>query len=118
NPGAAPTSARQPANPQANGLAVSPDGKRLYVALGIRNSVAVLELPSMRVAGMVTAGVAPYSLALSPDGSTLAVANRGGRRPDPDDREAEPSAGTPVRVDRETDAAKRGSLSLIDTGKL
>ncbi|MES2464985.1 MAG: bifunctional YncE family protein/alkaline phosphatase family protein [Armatimonadota bacterium] len=101
-------------DPQTAGLAVSPDGRRLYAALGIRNAVAVLDLPSGRVSRVVPVGVAPYSLALSPDGKTLCVADRGGRAAKETEPSA-PSAGTSVRVDPATDAAKSGSLSFIDT---
>jgi YVTN family beta-propeller protein len=110
--------AGQPKNPQANGLAVSPDGKRLYVALGIRNAVAILALPEMRLEQTVPVGVAPYAVALSANGKTLFIANRGGSKVARDPNETAPSAGTPVRIDRKTDAALRGSLSILDTTTL
>lgn len=103
----------QPRSPQSAGIAVSPDGGRLYVALAARNSVAVIGLPDGALEATIPVGVCPYRLALSPDGRKLLVANRGGRRAD-DDPAAEKSAGTPVRVDRATDAALRGSVSIID----
>src|SRR5579884_1724561 len=105
-------------NPQPNGLAVSPDGQRLYVALGTRNAVAVLKLPEAKLLATVPVGVAPYRLLLSPEGHTLYVANRGGRRADPSDKHTAPSAGTPVRTDPGTDAALRGSLSILATERL
>lgn len=104
-------------DPQAAGLAVSPDGRRLYVALGISNAVSVLDLATRETVAVIPTGTAPYRLALSPDGRTLVSANRGGRAP----RAGEPSAfsaGSAVRVDPKTDAALTGSLSLIDTEKL
>lgn len=106
------------ANPQANGLAVSPDGKRLFVALGIRNAVAVLDLPEGKVTGSVAVGAAPYHLALSSDGRTLAAANRGGTLEREGGKDTEPSAGTPIRVDRDTDSVRAGTVSLIDTETL
>lgn len=102
-------------NPQTGGLAVSPDGARLYAALGIRNSVAVVNLSSSQVERTVPVGVAPYHVALTPDGRTLCVANRGGAAAAPTEIHAALSAQTRVRVDPETDAALSGSLSLIDT---
>lgn len=105
----------QPADPQPTGLAVAPDGKTLYVALGIRNSVAVVDLATSRVARTLPVGVAPYHVALSPDGATLAVANRGGARYPSLDFDSAPSAGTPTRIDRATDAALSGSVTLVDT---
>lgn len=102
---------------QVAGLAVSPDGKRLYVALGISNAVSVLDLATLKTLAVIPTGIAPYRLTLSPDGKTLFVANRGGRAP-LDGEASAPSAGTPVRVDPRTDAAKQGSLSIIDTQTL
>ncbi|MDF2440372.1 MAG: hypothetical protein JWN98_1356, partial [Abditibacteriota bacterium] len=102
-------------NVQVAGLAISPDGRRLYAALGISNTVSVLDLANNnRTLAVVRTGIAPYRLIVSPDGSTLYVANRGGRAPLPGEASA-PSAGTSVRVDPRTDAALRGSLSIINT---
>jgi YVTN family beta-propeller protein len=101
-------------DPQVAGLAVSPDGSRLYAALGIRNAVAVLDAASGRVVRVVPVGVAPYSIALSPDGKTLCVAERGGRAAKEGEPVA-PSAGSSVRVDTATDAAKSGGISFVDT---
>jgi len=54
------------------GMAVSPDGRRLYVAeLGI-NAIAVLDAGDLRVLGHIPTAWYPYRLALSPDGSRLA----------------------------------------------
>ena len=104
-------------NPQVAGLAVSPDGKRLYAALSIRNAVAAIDLATGDTTGSVRTGVSPYRILLSRDGRTLYVANRGGRFPREGER-AEDSAGTPVRVDRRTDAALAGSLSFVNTGNM
>jgi len=104
-------------DPQVAGLAISPDGRRLYAALGISNMVSVIDLTTRQCSALVSTGIAPYRVALSPDGKILYCANRGGRAP----REAEasaPSAGSMTRVDARTDAALRGSLSIIDTEKL
>ena len=116
--GAAPVpGAREKANPQPNGLAVSPDGRRLYAALGIRNELAVVSLPEGTVTKTLPVGVAPYSVALSPDGRTLAVGCRGGLRA-PSGGPTASSAGSAVRIDPETDAARSGSIVLIDTETL
>lgn len=108
---------RRKHDPQVAGLAVSPDGKRLYVALGISNAVSVVDLETQQAGALIPTGIAPYRIALSPDGKTLYCANRGGRAPQAGEASA-PSAGTQVRVDPRTDAALRGSLTIIDTGKL
>jgi YVTN family beta-propeller protein len=108
----------QRGDPQVTGLAVSPDGKRLYVGLGIRNAVAVVALPDGRVERSIPVGVAPYHLTLSRDGSRLFVADRGGAAPAGDSEAAAPSAGTMVRVDPKTDAARGGAVSILDTAAL
>ncbi len=55
-----------------SGMAVSPDGKRLYVAeMGI-NAIAVLDAPSLRVLGHIPTAWYPYRVAVAPDGKTLA----------------------------------------------
>jgi DNA-binding beta-propeller fold protein YncE len=101
-------------NPQVAGLVVSRDGKTLYAALGMHNQVAVVDLPAGTTRSLIDVGVCPYHLALSPDGQTLAVANRGGAIGEPGDR-TEPSAGTPVRVETKTDDPISGSINLIRT---
>jgi len=104
-------------DPQVAGLAVSPDGQRLYVALGISNAISVIDLATQQAGALIPTGIAPYRIALSPDGRTLYCANRGGRAPHEGEASA-PSAGNKVRVDTRTDAALRGSLTIIDTEKL
>ena len=107
---------RKKGDPQVAGLAISPDGQRLYAALGISNAVSVVDLTTKQFLALIPTGIAPYRIALSPDGKTLYCANRGGRAPRAGEASA-PSAGTMVRVDPRTDAALRGSLSIIDTEK-
>lgn len=104
---------RQRNDPQVAGLAVSPDGLRLYAALGIRNAVAVVDLVAGKVVRSVDVDIAPYHLALSPDGKRLAVACRGGQAARADQASAL-SAGSAVRVDPRTDAALEGSVVMLD----
>ncbi len=55
-----------------SGMAVSPDGKRLYVAeLGI-NAIAVFDTKTLAVLGHIPTAWYPYRVALSPDGRQLA----------------------------------------------
>jgi YVTN family beta-propeller protein len=54
-----------------SGMAVSPDGKRLYVAeLGI-NAIAVLDTKTLSVLGHIPTAWYPYRVAISPDGRQL-----------------------------------------------
>jgi YVTN family beta-propeller protein len=105
---------RSQGDPQVNGLTVSPDGDRLYVALGIRNAVAVIDTAQNKVIRSVSVAVAPYHVALSADGKTLAVSCRGGKVADGKELSA-PSAGSAVRVEKETDAALSGAVTFLDT---
>lgn len=60
------------------GLALSPDGKRLYVAESGINAVAVIDAESLEVLGHLPVGWFPSKLAVSPDGRQLIVANAKG----------------------------------------
>jgi DNA-binding beta-propeller fold protein YncE len=66
-----------PVGSDPNALALSPDGRTLYVAMAGNNAVAVVPLTGrrMRVAGLVPVGWYPTAVATSPDGRTLYVAN-------------------------------------------
>jgi len=105
---------RHHGNPQVAGLAVSSDGKRLYLALGMRNAVVVVNIETDSVIATVPVGIAPYRIELAPNNRILFVADRGG----PHVKSGEPSAltgGTAVRIDPATDAAVSGSLSFVNT---
>ncbi len=60
----APTSNSYPA-----GLALSSDGRRLYVAENVGDRLAVLELPGGRVLQRLPTGHYPYAIAVSPRGA-------------------------------------------------
>ncbi len=64
------------ATPQ--GLVLTPDGKRLFVAMGDLNAVAIVNLDGYRLEGYIPAGWYPTSVAVGQDGSTLLVANAKG----------------------------------------
>jgi PQQ-dependent catabolism-associated beta-propeller protein len=57
------------------GMALSPDGRTAYVALGRANHVAVVDVPSRQVKGYVLVGKRPWGVTVSRDGSRLYVAN-------------------------------------------
>jgi YVTN family beta-propeller protein len=100
-------------NPDVAGLAVSPDGTRLYIALSKRNAITIVDIASETVMATVPVGVAPFRIVVSPDGKTVFVANRGGRHPR-NGEAAAISGGTEVRTDRATGATVGGSISFID----
>ncbi|HKI45440.1 MAG TPA: bifunctional YncE family protein/alkaline phosphatase family protein [Balneolales bacterium] len=60
------------------GLAVSPDGKRLYVAESGINAVGVIDIPAMKLLGHIPVGWFPSKLRVSQDGKKLIVANAKG----------------------------------------
>ncbi|MCB9273457.1 MAG: hypothetical protein H6564_05410 [Lewinellaceae bacterium] len=60
------------------GLALSPDGRRLYIAEAGINAVAVADVSAFEVIGHIPAGWFPSKLKVSPDGKKLIVANAKG----------------------------------------
>jgi YVTN family beta-propeller protein len=61
--------------PEPRGVVVAPDGKTAYVAVGVSNEVARVDLESLAVNGRLTVGREPRSLILSNDGALLVVGN-------------------------------------------
>jgi DNA-binding beta-propeller fold protein YncE len=55
-------------------LAIAPDGRTLYVALGGLNAVAVVSVPEGSVRGLIPTSWYPNHLVLNADGTKLAVA--------------------------------------------
>ena len=94
------------------GLAVSRDGKRLYVALNLSNRLAELDAATGKVLRLWDVGVAPYDVVLA--GHKAYVSNWGGRRPDADSVTGPAGQGTLVRVDPVRFIASEGSVSVID----
>jgi DNA-binding beta-propeller fold protein YncE len=93
------------------GLAVSADGKRLYVALNLSNGLAELDATTGRVLRTWDVGVAPFAVALV--GRKIYVSNWGGRQPDADNVTATAGHEIRVRVDARG-IASEGSVSVID----
>ena len=56
-----------------SGMAVSPDGRRLYVAESGINAIGVLDATTLAVLGHIPTAWYPYRVAVSPDGRRLAV---------------------------------------------
>ena len=94
------------------GLAVSRDGRRLYVALNLSNRLAELDAATGKVLRLWDVGVAPYDVVLA--GHKAYVSNWGGRRPDTNSVTGPAGRGTVVRVDPVRFIASEGSVSVID----
>lgn len=95
-----------------SGLALSPDGKRLYVCGNLSNQLLELDSTTGAVIRKFAVGVAPYDVQLV--GSIAFVSNWGGRRPAAGDLTGPAGRGTEVRVDPVRFIANEGSVSWID----
>jgi YVTN family beta-propeller protein len=95
-----------------SGLAVSRDGRRLYVVLNLGNGLAELDALTGRLLRRWDVGVAPYDVVLV--GDKAYVSNWGGRRPGADAPTGPAGRGTRVRVDPVRHIASEGSVSVID----
>lgn len=99
------------------GMAVSRDGKYLYVCLSRANQLAKVEVATGRVIARTEVGIAPYAVALSESEGVALVTNQGGFRPRTGEKTA-PSAGTETPVD-DRGVAKSGSVTFVslESGK-
>ncbi|MBI2689422.1 MAG: bifunctional YncE family protein/alkaline phosphatase family protein [Acidobacteria bacterium] len=96
-PGAAPS-----------GLALSPDGRFLFVACNQRHAVARITLATKQI-DFWPAGSYPYTVAIAK--GKLFVSNWGGRKPRPDDTT---DGIHPVVVDKRTGIPSSGTISVFD----
>ncbi|GHF34886.1 hypothetical protein GCM10010359_41720 [Streptomyces morookaense] len=58
---------------QANGVAVHPDGQRVYVVNTLGNTLSVVDARTHRTAERIRVGTSPWQVAVSPDGSRVYV---------------------------------------------
>jgi YVTN family beta-propeller protein len=65
--------------PEPRGVAMTADGSTAFVAVGVTNEVARVDVNSRKVTGRLTVGREPRGIALSPDGSRLLVSNARGQ---------------------------------------
>lgn len=94
------------------GLALSPDGRRLYVCGNLSNRLLEIDSLSGKVLRDFEVGVAPYDVVLV--GHKAYVSNWGGGRPKPGDVTGPAGRGTEVKVDPVRDIACEGSVSVIN----
>jgi YVTN family beta-propeller protein len=93
------------------GIAVSRDGKRIYVAANLSNRLLELDVATGKVMRAWDVGVAPFDVARSKN--KIYVSNWGGRRPDANSLTGPAGRGTKVRVDARS-IANEGSVSVIN----
>ncbi|MHB8055707.1 MAG: YncE family protein, partial [Candidatus Aminicenantales bacterium] len=86
-----------------SGLAVSADGRRLYVCGNLSNRLHEIDLETDAVIRTFDVGVAPFDVVLV--GGKAYVSNWGGRRPQPGDATGPAGRGTVVKVDPQTHIA-------------
>jgi YVTN family beta-propeller protein len=106
-----PANAKGRTNEIPTCIAVSRDGKKIYVALNLANRLAELDAATGKILRMWNVGVAPFDVVLT--GKKIYVSNWGGRRPDANSLTGPAGRGTLVRVD-ERSIASEGSVSVID----
>lgn len=94
------------------GLALSPDGARLWVCGNLSNRLFELDASSGEVLRAIDVGVAPFDVVLA--GGRAFVSNQGGRRPGDGDLVGPAGRGTVVRVDPVRHIASEGSVSIVD----
>jgi YVTN family beta-propeller protein/cysteine-rich repeat protein len=67
-----------PAGASPYGVAIAPDGGKVYVANASGNNVSVIDTATNTVVSTIGVGPAPWSIAVSPDGSRAYAGNRNG----------------------------------------
>jgi YVTN family beta-propeller protein len=97
-----------------SGLSVSADGKRLFVALNLKHTIAVVDVETREVKE-VAVGMHPYTTVATPDGKKVYVSNWAGRRAREGDTKDENFG---IVVDPRTGIPSTGSVTVIDTQKL
>jgi YVTN family beta-propeller protein len=97
------------------GIAVSADGKRLYVVFNFSNRLAELDAGTGQVLRLWDVGVEPFDVVITQ--SRAYVSNWGGRRPDANSITGPAGQLTSVRVDPIRHIPSEGSLSIIDLNR-
>jgi YVTN family beta-propeller protein len=106
-----PANAPMRTNEIPTGIAVSREGRKLYVALNLSNRLAELDAATGKVLRTWDTGVAPFDVVLAD--KKIYVSNWGGRRPDTNSVVGPAGGGMRVRADARG-IASEGSVSVID----
>lgn len=106
-----PLSSSAPSGALADGLALSEDGSKLYVALNGNNALGVIETSTDKLLKEIPVGNAPREVVIS--GGRAFVSNQGGRKALPGETTNE-SDGTAIVSDPSTGAATTGTVSVVD----
>ncbi|WP_254508672.1 beta-propeller fold lactonase family protein [Anatilimnocola floriformis] len=95
-----------------SGLALTADGKLLYVCGNLSNKLLEIETATGKTLRTFDVGAAPYDVVLV--GHKAYVSNWAGRRPGAGDLVGPAGRGTEVRVDPVRFIASEGSVSIVD----
>ncbi|HTX30194.1 MAG TPA: bifunctional YncE family protein/alkaline phosphatase family protein [Solirubrobacteraceae bacterium] len=96
-----------------SGMALSPDGSKLYVALNGANKLGVIDTTSNAVLGEIPVGNAPRQVVLADGGTVAYVSNEGGRPAGQRDHCTNLSDGTPIVSNCSTGGARTGTVSVV-----
>jgi YVTN family beta-propeller protein len=101
-----------------SGMALSPDGNTLYVALNGNNTLGVVNTQTDTLTARIPVGNAPRQVVLADNGTVAYVSNEGGRPATSHDF-TNLSDGTPIVSSRSTGGAITGTVSVVNltTGK-
>jgi YVTN family beta-propeller protein len=94
------------------GLALTEDGRLLFVCGNLSNRLLEVDTTTGAVLRTTDVGVAPFAVVLA--SGKAYVSNWGGRRPEPGDLTGPAGRGTEVRVDPVNHIASEGSISVVD----
>ncbi len=98
-------------NPYPGGLALSEDGRLLYICLNRNNTVGVFDLASRTLVKEIAVGNAPAEIVVR--GNKAYVSNRGGRPAEDGDFTVD-SSGTPIVANKMSAYASTGTVSVVD----
>ncbi len=110
-----PANAPRRTNDIPAGIAISSDGKKIYVAGNLSDELFEFDSANGKILRHWDVGVAPFDVVLV--GKKIYVSNWGGRRPDTNSVVGPAGRGTTVRVD-ERSIANEGSVSVIDLNRV
>jgi YVTN family beta-propeller protein len=96
-----------------SGMALSPDGSKLYVALNGANALGVISTATNTLIQKIPVGNAPRQVVLAGNGAVAYVSNEGGERARPG-QYTNLSDGTPIVANKSTGAATTGTVSVVN----
>jgi YVTN family beta-propeller protein len=97
------------------GLALSADGRQLFVCGNLSNRLLMIDTQAPSVVRAFDVGISPFDVVLA--AGKAYVSNWGGRRPQPGDVVGPAGQGVEVKVDTVRHIASEGSVSVIDLAK-